>query len=61
MSLFGSLARDLRHALRLFARSPGFVAIAVLSIGFGLAMSAATIRLLQQLIVLERLPTSGVS
>src|SRR5262245_17682004 len=41
MSLFGSLARDLRHSLRLFARSPGFVAIAVLSIGFGTGANVA--------------------
>jgi predicted permease len=41
MSFIGSLVRDLRHSLRLFARSPGFVAIAVLSIGFGTGANVA--------------------
>jgi putative ABC transport system permease protein len=53
MSLFGSLARDLRHALRLFARSP-----AVLSIGFGtganVAIFSATDALLLRPLPVER-------
>jgi putative ABC transport system permease protein len=41
MSLPGSVGRDIRHASRLFVKSPGFVAIAVVSIAFGTGANVA--------------------
>ena len=41
MSLLDSLWQDVRHTARIFARSPGFVAIAVLSISFGTGANVA--------------------
>ena len=41
MHVIGTLVQDLRHGLRLCAKTPGFVAIAVLSIGFGTGANVA--------------------
>ena len=35
MNAISTVGQDLRHGHRMCAKSPGFVAIAVLSIGFG--------------------------
>jgi putative ABC transport system permease protein len=36
-----SLARDLRHGVRLFARAPGFTAVALLTLGLGIGATTA--------------------
>ena len=41
MSWLDRLRRDVRHALRLFAKSPGFTAIAVMSIACGTGANVA--------------------
>jgi hypothetical protein len=45
------LWRDVRHAGRVFARSPGFTAIAVISIAFGTGANVAMFSLADQLLL----------
>ncbi len=44
--MIGSLLHDVRHALRPLARSPGFTAIAVLSLGLGLGATTTVFSLI---------------
>src|SRR5262245_18112680 len=39
--VLGDLRQDVRHGLRLFARTPGFTAVAILSIGVGIGTNAS--------------------
>ncbi|MBW8868257.1 MAG: ABC transporter permease [Acidobacteria bacterium] len=47
--------RDLRHAIRSFRKSPGFLAIVILTLGLGIGASAAIFSLIDQ-ILLRPLP-----
>jgi predicted permease len=50
-----SLASDLRYSLRILAKSPGFTAIAILSLALGVGANTAIFTLINQL-MLEELP-----
>ncbi len=55
LSVLESWMRDLRFALRLLAKSPGFTAMAVLSLGLGIGASTIVFTVLRQ-VVLASLP-----
>jgi len=51
------LVQDLRHAIRGLAKSPGFVAVAVLSLAFGIGVNTAIFTLVNG-ILLKKLPVA---
>jgi len=51
MSRLAGFPQDLRHALRLLARSPGFTAAAVLALAFGIGANLAIFSLIDGLLV----------
>src|SRR3984885_10676780 len=50
-----ALASDLRYSLRILAKSPGFTAIAILSLALGVGANTAVFTLINQL-MLQELP-----
>lgn len=54
----GTLLLDVRYALRWMARSPGFAAVAILSIGLGVGVNAAMFSLVDSLLF-RPLPVSA--
>lgn len=50
-SAAGDFWRDLRYALRTFKRSPGFAALAVLSLGLGIGGNAAMFGIIDTVLI----------
>ncbi len=55
VSWFDTLVRDVRYALRSFARNPGFTLVALLTVGLGIGANTAIFRLVDT-IMLRSLP-----
>lgn len=58
--MIDAIARDLRYALRWLARSPGFTAVAILSLGLGVGVNTAMFSLVDALL-LRPIPVSDPS
>ena len=50
IDVYGSMLQDLRYALRWLARSPGFAAVAILSLGLGVGVNTAMFSLVDGLL-----------
>jgi macrolide transport system ATP-binding/permease protein len=58
-SWVGDLSRDVRYALRMLARTPGFTAVAILTLGLSIGVTSAVFSLVNATL-LARLPVADV-